>query len=510
MEVFGSFCEEHLDINLSKFKDEKYYYLYNLISFCLYKAKLNNNDYMRYCEQSKYISRISSVDKLIAKNRNKMKTRSNKSIPKKIHFTRQRKKMIPKTKQYKKPKKERLTNVTLPKKKTILTTTDEKPIKNTRRVTKKIWSEVFTERRKSRRLSNLPPLDIKLEIKNEDISESFDTISYGILRNNVPFVEVKREVDDTESGYMEEEENVYPVMNSSFDPNELHTTINTQYNKSNELQNIHIEKCDNTLNREWPDSTSNEIKPNVFLQSIDLNNRKHNYMHMNNSNIENTAILKSKLNINLTASENGFKETNKTNNIEILKSTNIRKKNTMNCENNFDQANDSNIRAMEISKKAPKITTDSILNNGYINLQHKNNLNNDNNLQSFKPIILKCWSCNVSEEETKINETKKELTYSEVTQMEVETLKKEDEDIMETERQFSPTDCTMDKNDYFKMTPKEKKLYREKFNFMTALGLFSKEEIKKRNIKQECEKSTIPQKDPLYTKVFIYILNICI
>lgn len=223
MESVGSYCNECFDSSTYTLKSEECCYPYHLISYCIYKENKKitctkkNNKCVRHLEQFEYMIPMSSVDKLISKNLHKMEETSilNK------YFTSVQGKII-KTKD----------------------DSHEMPIMNVRRKTKINWNECFPERRRSRRLSNLPPVDdIKIEIKYEDISESFDSVTYNILSTTE---RIKNEND-----YMEQNIKLEPI------------------DDVDEFQNDNMDICENISN-DKSDLTS--YKQNVFLQLDSENN----------------------------------------------------------------------------------------------------------------------------------------------------------------------------------------------------------------------------------------------
>lgn len=281
------------------------------------------------------------------------------------------------------------------------------PIIKTRRGPNKSWDDLFTERRKSRRLNNLPPLDIKTEIKEEIID-----IDSVLMQENDP----------------------NSIMSSSFSPNESHVMIN---------------HGDNNINT-FPKENLNTVEKN--FQPI-----KDSY------NTQNAVIFGN--------------VTNKTNVFEL----------SGNCNNYINSHDDK-----------PKY----------------NNINDE-----LKPVILECWSYNESHGKTNVIDELNEIEEISNTQccdiIQTQSLQNSDGNV-KAEISSSPTTTinTVNIHDkdiaYFKMGPKEKKLYRKKYNFVTALGLISIEKFNEIMRDKELDRLQILNNNSLNSKVFIYeklILN---
>lgn len=157
---------------------------------------------------------VSPIDKLIAKNQQKMKRNTNKSSVKKPYLSKQEND----DKQYKSMKTSGDDD-----------TSESVKIAPPSRYKKKNWSEKFQERRRSRRLSQLPPIeDIKKEVVNEEFCESYDEKSYNIISDNIKEEkDLKTEIvdctsdNDTYPYGLKVEDDSNLASNISTDPNEL-------------------------------------------------------------------------------------------------------------------------------------------------------------------------------------------------------------------------------------------------------------------------------------------------
>lgn len=250
MKSFGSNYDECSDSSTYKLRSEECCYPYHLISYCIYEertkktCKKQKNSCVRHLKQSNYMIPISSVDKLISKNLHKME---------KTPISIVQEKMIKNGNDY-----------------------HEKSIINSRRKAKINWNECFPERRRSRRLSNLPPIDdIKIEIKNEDISESFDNISYNIL-STTEQIKGENILNNENNDYIDKDIKLEPV------------------DGVDEFQDVDI--CENVLNDK---SDLTLCKQNMFL----ISDTEKNCTQINSSytnNIQNTNIPETLFNLETT------------------------------------------------------------------------------------------------------------------------------------------------------------------------------------------------------------------
>lgn len=226
MESFGSNYDECSDSSKYKLRSEECCYPYHLISFCIYKertkiaSKKQKTSCVKHLEQSKYMVPISSVDKLISKNLHKMEK----------------------------------TSISIVQEKIIKIENDyhEKSIMNSRRKNKINWNECFPERRRSRRLSNLPPIDdIKIEVENEDISLSFDNISYNLLSRNEQIKDEKILNTENNIDYIEGDVKLEPIDNvDAFQDDNMDICENILNDNSNFTQ-INNSCANNILNNTY-------------------------------------------------------------------------------------------------------------------------------------------------------------------------------------------------------------------------------------------------------------------
>lgn len=178
----------------------------------------------------------SPIDKLIAKNQQKMKKNTNNKSVKKPYLSRQENV----DKQYKSMKTCGEDN------------TSETPKILPPRNKKKNWSEQFQERRRSRRLSQLPPIEnIKKEIVNEEFCESYDEKSYNIITEDIKEEKtIKTEIedcisDDTYPYGLKVEDNSDLALNISSDPNDLSNHYPPQNVEIREENNDNFESTTN-------------------------------------------------------------------------------------------------------------------------------------------------------------------------------------------------------------------------------------------------------------------------
>ncbi|VVC44618.1 Hypothetical protein CINCED_3A013601 [Cinara cedri] len=202
MDNFASFYNGRLESNSSKNKNEL------------------NKCFERHFLQSKYnnIAHMSPIDRLIAKNQQKMKMNCSS---------------------VKKPcsnKKENIDKQNKSKNKDTSVSATIRPRK--RRIN---WNETFKEKRRSRRLSHLPPIDedFKKEIKNEEFCESY---SIKIEKD------IKSEIKDDTDDNIQQDNNSNLVLNTS-DPNVLsNNCIHQQVEFTQENNSFFGNTINDTLN----------------------------------------------------------------------------------------------------------------------------------------------------------------------------------------------------------------------------------------------------------------------
>lgn len=143
----------------------------------------------------------------------------------------------------------------------ILSTINKKNvIKMPSRYKKKNWNEFFSERRRSRRLGNLPPIDI-IKTEDREINTSYDNKSFNILNNNVQIKNEKcKIVNNIDSYYIEHKEYVHQdtsmILSESLNKihqivskNEVQNKNNLLFDQIKPLTNTHskVQPLDNVL-----------------------------------------------------------------------------------------------------------------------------------------------------------------------------------------------------------------------------------------------------------------------
>lgn len=378
----------------------------------------------------------------------------------------------------------------------------ESPLKITRRKTKVNWKEYFSERRKSRRLSKLPPDDIKVEICDDGYDKSYDNI-YNSSSDNIKTI--KKEID-----------NWNPILNAPLN----------SCQSLNEC-NIKVEPLDEVLLDESQDNNYdsedvNDLKLESIVHNPDILLKSDKQSTCLEENfIENSDILKNVSNPKPIISEQTITSdfTNSKENISSFYSTSA-----------YD-----NIKNYEITNK------------------EKNNLKNSES-KCVDPVILDYWSL-TSEPQAYINKTEKvpivemikpnksfvPKTYSkksttnncsilnlkseslnnnikteiieenpELTEMcpertikKIQSLPKIKSDINIMNNTISLKQEKQEKP-YSEMNIVEKKLYREKLTFVTALKLIPKKNLLN-TLNVQDNKGSIILKDSTTSKVTIII-----
>lgn len=185
MEKSNFICDWKLN-SKSALKNDECCYSYHRILNCLYKLRSDGNKMHHSCNgnhvQSEHMIYMSPVDKLIADNRMKMvkNTKKNISTPEQQNMNNHT------------SKKQRSRNGQSLGNDNSLSNNTASPY-NCMRITRsrsKMFGNEIGHRRRSRRLCKLPPIEIKKEMHYDDMSFSYDDVTYrlmhGISEDNFP------------------------------------------------------------------------------------------------------------------------------------------------------------------------------------------------------------------------------------------------------------------------------------------------------------------------------------
>lgn len=372
MDNFDSLYSEFLASNSSK----NYEYSRHNLTYdnCVLNENENtcnelNKSCVKYSLQSEYNNaHMSPVDKLIAKNQQKMKRNSINSPAKKTYLTRQQENINKQNKSVK----------------TSIADTNDPP-KIPPRNRKINWSEKFKERRRSRRLSNLPPIcEIKKEIVTEEYSELYDETSYNIIATNIKDEKViKNEIEDTYSDNFQQENYSNLDLNMSPDPNELSNNYLPQQDHFIENNEIFESTGNDTLN-----SFTYSGSQISSLETID--NEQSNF-NLTAKHKLNTEIIDNNEQQNLGLVDKVWStrfENNKQTHFDIIFEEVLDSESDDNIDN--EQVDFNLLNTPELIKQ----TTGNAETNIYSYPYENTNIQESD---SFSPKILECWSIKNSE-----------------------------------------------------------------------------------------------------------------
>lgn len=469
----------------------------------------------RQLVKSEYLIQISPINKLIEKNKKRMNKNIIQSAPKSIYcsriqdkFTYNHQKSIKNEVVFTQNSKNH--NISRsPKNQEILRTTKEEcSIKCSKN--KRNWSECFAERRRSRRLSNLPPINIKEEsIDTEEFSVSFNKRSFRLLN----------ELDNC-SDYSLQEEDSFEVPGTSFSPDRSTTELNQTYNYVDEVykETPHIvtpfvltpinlkcsksnfaqidncnttEDCivpenllsqekeqtytfDGTINLSWPGNKINEcnLTKNAVIRDslLKVKAEPMDYEQTNAHHYTSTNI------ISPENSENYFIETNDCHatencivtenplgqDITTFKKTYDGTNTCSKCKtNNCYLTENSVITEHLLSPKTEPIDSEQFC--GYTNEDQNHEVVDSSNC--FTPMILECWSFKTSESQVRPT-TKNDLSPPKTRSEIIETKEPDALKCSEMEKaQFSH----ISHSDKYKM--KKIQSLNEKYNNTTSMFL---------------------------------------
>lgn len=323
MDNFDDFSDGLVDSEPYKLKAEKSYFYHFISNTYNGRSRTVCKELSKCCAQqfiqSECLIQLSPINKLIAENKKKMNQNTIHSVPKSINcnrlkrkFTYQQKKTIKNRLQKQLPQNNK-NNCRSPTNQEILLTTEEEYVKNKCSKNKRNRSECSTERRRSRRLSNLPPISIKEGIieDGEELCVSFNKRSFSLINEIGNY-----------SDYSPQEKNSFEVSGTSFSLERSTTELNQTYDRVNELNDK-----DNQVNKK----TSHVVTPFV-LTPIHC---KYTESYLAQTNNCNSIYTYDDTNTNLGCSEN------KINDCDPIKNSDTRENlfNTKAESMNFEQAN---------------------------------------------------------------------------------------------------------------------------------------------------------------------------